>query len=532
MYISKIKVQNFKSLSGEHEINFEDLKGYWWMTGRIGSGKTTIGEAIIFGLFGSISDKNNKDLITWGQKKSLVEVWCEARNNSIYIKRENNLHGQSPLYVEVNGEPVEFTSKRDAQAQLENEYLDATRTTMELLCIISFNNFKSLSTLNTRDTKQFLDYVLGLDILTSYVDACKEEQSSLRSSSIYTKGQIDSLLSQINKMESMTFIEGDLEEVKKIVLKLNNDIKKAENKRTEKLQPLKEELRKQQTRLTEIKTLGSAKKREIDFIKKGVCPTCGAPIDQSSLELKEKERDNLLQQYQEINSEIMRINKDITSVDEKSIKYISEKKTLVKSQENRVIQLTEQSRQSKAQQEEIDNMKLEVEGLQDQAKQIDTDMSDYDELVQCLQTTIREKVMESFVPAINTKIREIGSMLRMSYVPEFDLAFKCSINGGVNGKIPTSSLSTGQLKLVDTVIILAILSSVITKVHSNVIFMDELFSNLDHQTRTDLLIILRSVLPADSSVIIVSHQDMESDLLDGYIKMSMNNNSSEIEITK
>ena len=31
------------------------------------------------------------------------------------------------------------------------------------------------------------------------------------------------------------------------------------------------------------------KKNEIDFIEKGVCPTCGAAIDQSQLEIKKQE---------------------------------------------------------------------------------------------------------------------------------------------------------------------------------------------------------------------------------------------------
>ena len=45
-----------------------------------------------------------------------------------------------------------------------------------------------------------------------------------------------------------------------------------------------------QSKLTEVKTLGVNLKKEIDFIKKGICPTCGAPIDQSQLEEKNKTR--------------------------------------------------------------------------------------------------------------------------------------------------------------------------------------------------------------------------------------------------
>ena len=92
----------------------------------------------------------------------------------MYIKRQINSYGQSPIYVEVDGEELVFSNKRDAQLQLEKEYYDTSKVTMELLCIISFNNFKSLATLNTQDTKKFLDQVLGFYTLTTYADACKQ----------------------------------------------------------------------------------------------------------------------------------------------------------------------------------------------------------------------------------------------------------------------------------------------------------------------------------------------------------------------
>ena len=53
MIINKIKLYNFKSIYDPIEIDFKEIKGVWKISGPVGSGKTTIGEAIIFGLFGS-----------------------------------------------------------------------------------------------------------------------------------------------------------------------------------------------------------------------------------------------------------------------------------------------------------------------------------------------------------------------------------------------------------------------------------------------------------------------------------------------
>lgn len=523
MYIDKIRINNFKSFAGEHVINFNELRGCWWMTGQIGSGKTTVGEAIIFGLFGTVGGKNNKDLITWGEKHSLVEVWCQARNNNIYIKRTNNSYGQSPLYVEVNGEPVDFTNKRDAQSQLEHDYLDATRTTMELLCIISFNNFKSLSTLNKNDTKQFLDYVLGLDILTTYIEACKEENSTIRGEWMQNKASITAIQSQIDRMLGMTFIDGDLEKEKAGIAHALRMIKEITELHQPIIKQYQDELKQKTIRLAEVKTLGVSKKKEIDFIKKGVCPTCGAPIDQSHLEVKEAERENLLKQYGEINGDISRINAIIIAEQDKSDKSIRAWENERLNHEKTIIQLQEQAKHERANKDEIEKLEKEVEELGVKSDELQKDYQEYETIIQYLQTTVREKVMESFIPTINARIQEIASSLRMPYVPEYDLSFKCYIKNGIQNQIPSSSLSTGQLKMVDTVIILAILSSIITKVHSNVIFLDELFSNLDYDTRSELLIVLKTILPPTSSVLIVSHQNMDTELIDGHIKMSLEN---------
>ena len=107
---------------------------------------------------------------------------------------------------------------------------------------------------------------------------------------------------QINKileLSNKTKIEGDMgateEEIKSIKETHKGDtvkLKEGENK-------MNIQLRELQSKLSEIKTLGLNKKREIDFIKQGICPTCGAPIDQAQLPIKEKEKEVLGEQYKE-----------------------------------------------------------------------------------------------------------------------------------------------------------------------------------------------------------------------------------------
>lgn len=532
MKISKIRVKHFKSFMDETTIDFTELQGMWWISGHIGAGKTTIGEAIIYGLYGTVSGKNNGALITWGQKHGLVELWCQSKGKNIYIKRELNTYGQSPMSVEVDGEPIVFTNKRNAQQQLEQDYLDTPRTTMELLCIISFNNFKSLSTLNTKDTKIFLDQVLGFDTLTAYIDACKEEMAELRQEMVSVIANKTATNNQIDRMSNYKFIDGDPIAIKKTIEVLQAEISTAETERDVQVTPMKEELAEENRKLIEVKALGTIKRKEIDFIKKGKCPTCGAPIDQSALETKEREREVLIDTYKTIDVKIRDLQARITEIITESTNYINEKRSLVKSQENELVRLNEQAKHTQVNQAEIDRLKKELEEYDARINQISAELTEYDRLVQIFQVQIRSQVLDSFIPSLNSKIKELAGMMSLRYVPEYDSMFKCSIRSNNSELIPISSLSTGQLKMVDMVIILAVIGSLVSKVSSNVIFLDELFGNLDPATRSELIGVLRATIPAGSTVMIVSHQTMDDGLFDGRLKMKLVPDESGIDKTE
>ena len=141
-------------------------------------------------------------------------------------------------------------------------------------------------------------------------------------------------------------------------------------------------------------------------------------------------------------------------------------------------------------------------------------------VVYILSNDIKQSILNSFIPSLNQNIIEISDVLNMQFIPVFDLGFNCSIHRG-EMQIPVSSLSTGQLKLVDMVIILAVLNSIMARVNTNIIFLDELFSNLDGATRTELIGVLRYILPKNSSILVVSHQDIDNNLFDGQLRMEL-----------
>lgn len=524
MKINSIKINNFKSIYDELEINFNNIKGLWKISGSVGSGKTTIGEAIIFGLFGSIAGKNNPDLISWGQKHGLVELWCESKGRNIYIKRELNAYGQSPMYVEVDGEELVFTNKRDAQVQLETEYYDVSKTTLELLCIISFNNFKSLATLGAQDTKKFLDQVLGFQILTEYSDVCKVLKTNNLSQMNTEFNNISQIKSQISKLEEISDsvrIDGDVSVIKEYIYNINARIDALkDNFKTNQIESNKN-IKNKNSELTKILTLGKKLAKEIEFLEKGICPTCGAPIDQSNLQDKKTEKDILLQQYNVVKSELDSLENEW---DKFVNNYNEQLLDINKLKEEHVAllhKLQEQEKHININTSEIANLKSKLNELEINISEYKKEDAEWGAL-QDVFVNVRSKILESFIPTLNKNILKYTQRLQQPYLIQFDPNFKCNISiCGFDKEIQMSSLSTGQLKTVDMIIILGVLGTIIGSNGINIMFLDELFSNLDAKLRNEMCMVLKECIDSDTTMFIISHTDLEDKYFDGDIHMKL-----------
>ena len=525
MYINKIKISNFKSIYDPLELDFTLNNGFWKISGAVGAGKTTIGEAIIFGLFGSINGKNNKDLISWGEKHCLIEVWCESKGKQLYIYRENNSYGQSALNVYADGEEIIFTNKRDAQQQLETEYFDVSRATMELLCIISFNNFKSIAPLGEKDTRKFIDQVLGFSKLTELIEYCKEFKKENYKDILSTQTNIARIEAQIEKIKYLSNeerISGDINEINSQIKLNENQIDSIKSSFGNIINDLRDSLNSLNQQLTTIITLGKQKAKEISFIEKGICPTCGASIDQSQLDIKKQEREILLQQHSQINAQIGSLSSQISTKTDEMNKSIDEIKTLIRTQKNQLIRLEEQEKRLSINLGEIEVLEKELVKVGELLTQYTKEDKEWEQLFLILSNDVRSNILSSFLPIFNENIKKYSTNLRLPYEINFDSKFKCLISVmGCADPIPISSLSTGQLKIVDMVVILGLLGTIVGSSSTNIMFLDELFSNLDISLRNDMCILLKNSIKPGNTIFIISHQDIPEELLDGEISIKL-----------
>ena len=87
MIIHNIKITNFKSIYGSQYFDFDKCQGLVKLSGPIGAGKTTIAEALLVGLFGSVNDQRNPDLTAWNMRNFSIEMNLTSKNKEVHIMR-------------------------------------------------------------------------------------------------------------------------------------------------------------------------------------------------------------------------------------------------------------------------------------------------------------------------------------------------------------------------------------------------------------------------------------------------------------
>lgn len=537
MRIERLKIEKFKSIR-ELELDFSSIQGLWEISGDVGSGKTSIGEALLFALFGSVYDKNNRDLIMWGEKKAKLELSLNSSGKSIYIKREIKTHGSCPIDVTIDGEPLVFTNKRDAQSILESEYYDVPRLSLELLCIITFNGFKSLSTMSSSDSKKFLDSTFNLSVITDLYEAAQEEKAGKETVMNSNSKEIFALNRQIDLVNKWK--DTDTEKLKRDLEDLRNKYEQASEaysalikKREEESDSVRRELSELNSKLSVIKSEGARKKKEIDFLSKGVCPTCGQRLDDSMLPEYEAQRKTLLEEYKSISEQIETKNSEADRIKQSYSVLEADAKKASDAIREEGVRLREQLKHAVECSNTADSIETEIERLKVREEELNAEISQWQELCSNLSGEMRSLILNEYTPYINDTISRFMAQLRQPYAVTLDNQFKCTIKiSSKNTEVPVSMLSTGQKKVLDMVLILSVLTVIMNKVNFNVCFCDELLSNMDKTMRDNMCILLKENLKPGQSVFLLSHATLNENLLDGRICCTLSDFASSYEIQR
>lgn len=540
MTIHNIKISDFKSLYGSHYFDFDKMKGLIKLSGPIGSGKTSIGEALIWGLYGNVKGQTNPGLVAWNCKACEVEINLTSKDKEVHIVR--NI--REPLIVEINGKTLSASNKKDTQAILEEEIFDIPKLAVTKMCIISFNAFNSLASMGVGETKQFLDDIFGFKLFSEYNDEVKierkgQENEAIRLQSVYDENleQIEHLKQkQISQTKELTqTIDVDALNKKRaeyIEQGIAEKTKKEdfENKIFTEKQEVDTKIKECQDKMTEAKTLGQQAKSHYNTFKTGICPTCGQKIDQSHIDEYKQKYNDYIEIYKEWDKKKKEYELDKINIDKKYYNDIETCKNNMTELKQKIVNIdAELKSYNDSVQLLNDNYDVLIKELEEKIKKIkeqldkcDLEIAEWNEMNELFSKTLRYNLLETLIPHINRSIQFFINKLEQNYKIEYDQEFKAHIYvDGWDKEISYNNLSTGQRKSLDLAIIFGILQNIIANVDLNILFLDELFSNMDVNARNIMISLLQENMGDDKTIFIINHAEMGDDMFSHKIRVKL-----------
>lgn len=532
MIIHKVKFQNFKSYTQETLIDFDKVKGVWEISGPVGSGKSSICEAIIYTLYGKVKGKSYKDLITWGQKHGYTEIWITSRGKELHIKRELNAYGQSPVYIWIDGQEKIFSDKRNIQQELLDNYIEIPQMMMEEMYMISFDNFKPIASMSAKDLRGFLNNVLGLSIIDDKINKIKSYLSDINQQISNERSIISELELQKKPIHIATDHQQDIKLKQEEIAQLDARLKSYIDETDKKLSQICKQRDDEKRNMDQIMALGKAKRKEINLISKGICPTCGAKINPDKIIETQNELNILLHNYgiskKAYDEFCVQAGNILQEKQDYYNKYDAQRRTMVNEINSWKIEDAKQS----ISQDAINQIESRIQEHIKTKEDIEIKRDKINVLLDIFYDKVYPKVINYIIVPINKSMNDMCAIMGLSYIPQLDNAFHCSINRDNIDNTPVSSLSTGQRKTIDIIMILSIMLNISSGYNYNLIWLDELFSNFDTDSRHRMISMIKSILDKDKTCVIISHQPIQGTLKDGDINLTNDREGTKISFIR
>jgi len=258
--IEELTLRGFKSYRRRQTVRF--TQGVNKISGRNASGKTTLLEAVIFGLFGDVPGINKQDLLPLGGGDLSVTVVFHSpyTGQGVRVHREGSPTREGGFrttksYMDVEGEDHAYTREREIQSRLR-DLLGVGKSTFFNVVYAKQKEFVDI--LNPDRSR--MDAILGLTTPTEIREQLREAKRALEErGGISQKGAVEERIR--NAEESIQEAEGQLEEAEGRRGKLSEGLeeKRAEleaaRNRVEAVEWLSGEFRRLERQMNELEVL-------------------------------------------------------------------------------------------------------------------------------------------------------------------------------------------------------------------------------------------------------------------------------------
>ncbi len=552
MKLLKLSWRNICSYGNKiQEFIFSEEPELILVEGKNGSGKSSIKEALTISIYGKSAIRKTKDIPNRANKNAYTcAEFLSSTGKSIKLER-----GIDPNYIDltIDGSSHNLPDKRKVDMFVEEELLDLPFSVFTNTISLSFEDFKSFIKLTPTDKRKIVDRIFGTDVLTEMSSVVKDDSRENKTSIEFIKSDIESsnetLEKSKNQLESLKIDISEennkqVSENKNIISQKTSDLNKLKdsNKLTlNKLKTVSEDLTKIIETFSKNKAALSEISKKLDIYELNKCPHCLSDLtneDHNKIKLAILEKKELFEnkipdlekRINELSSEKKNLNKNIDKHRSNSSKLDLEIINLKQAIEN--LKSKKDSKQTGA----LEKIVLDIEQKILKSEQKLTGFTKKQDLFADMldflsETGIKQTLMDKIIPMLNSKILTISKKLDFMFSFEFDNSFNPTISQ-IGEEIAPDSLSTGEQKKMNLIVLLAMLEVIKMKNHQvNVLFLDEIFSGLDKESIYKTIEILKDFSNEHNlSIFVISHDPLPEELFNKKISIEKKNFFSEMSI--
>jgi len=561
----KVRYKNFLSTGSQFTEILLNKSPTTLIIGENGSGKSTILDALCFGLFGKPFRNINKPqlLNTINNKQAVVEI-----EFSIGKKEYKIVRGIKPNVFEIflNDELLnQDAASRDYQKYLEDHVLKLNYKSFTQIVILGSASFTPFMQLSTNARREIIEDLLDITVFSTMNEVLKDKTSDvkIKISDLETKITIAKNKAEvqqtyitkleIDKQRAVDQLKGEVANVEVKVHLIGNEIELLTNIVDQKVLLIDDyddcTTKKQKLNSLTTKLVDRVKKAndEIHFYENNDnCPTCS---QQLTNEIKTDNIEKQTNKVSEIEKAIEEANKQINEIEQRIEeiaviqaeileiqKSINELNNEVKVNNKIIAKLNLEIGAASNSDVDIDNEKAKLKNIAKEVIKLSEDKSLLNEEKYYLDvasillkdTGIKTKIIKQYLPVMNKIINKYLQAMDFFVSFELDESFGEKIKSRHRDEFSYASFSEGEKQRIDLALMLAwrTIARMKNSTNTNLLILDEVFDSSLDASGADLLYLILDTLDANTNVFVISHRDALFDKFRSVIKFEKKNNFS------
>ena len=528
------------------------------IVGENGSGKSTMLDALSFGLFGKAHRNIKKDQLvnSINEKAAEIEVEFDVGRHSFRVYR-----GIRPNKFEIwqNGKLInQSANARDYQKYLEQSILKLNHKSFHQIVVLGSSSFIPFMQLPAHTRREVIEDLLDIQIFSKMGTILKEQLSVLKDeikeidyTVSLTKEKIDLQQKYIRDITEMN--DEQIRQKRDEIAQYQSEIETLQARNSDLSQWIKERGDGVDERITELsgkreKVLGykaqfeqqiSSVVKDARFYEENdTCPTCTQSIredvrESKLSETKERARelkealDHATEESSTLESNLQELRSVSNEVSEATSELHNNNSTIerlqksIRDTQSAIDELNGKGGDLAAANDELRRLKDEKESLTEKKLELMSSQTYKQAAAEMLKDSgIKTKVIREYLPVMNNLINKYLQVLDFFVSFHLDESFNESIRSRYRDAFNYASFSEGEKSRIDLSLLFAWrqIARMKNSTSTNLLVLDETFdSSLDTDGVDNLMKILNT-LDEDTNTFVISHK---GDQLDGKFEHKM-----------